>query len=1124
MSLARLSLVLLVAACTSTAGEHAPRANVAAARERELIAESEAARSSSDYPTARTKAAEAVAALIARPESERDAEWLGLVDAAGHSAYSASDVRTANTAWQRVLELRSQALPDDDPELQAVRANLALTLQALGDLAGARSLQEHVLAILSRTRSDDHPDVQVARVNLATTLCSLGDLDGARALFQAALDVDVRTLPDDHPDLQIVRGNLAVTIKGLGDLVGARTLEQKVLEVDTRTLPDDHPGLQRARGNLASTIRELGDLEGARTLAEKVLDVDTRTLPEDHPDLQTARQSLAITLFTLGDLDGARALQERAFEVLSRTLPDDHPELQSARGNLAVTISALGDLAGARALNEKVLEVLSRTYPADHPDLQRARGNLAATLYELGDLQGARVLFETVLEVNSRSLPDDHPALQGSRQNLAATLWALGDLAGARALEEQVLDFRSRTLPDDHPDLMAARQNLAITLGALGEFAAARALQEQVLDVRVRTLPDDHPDLQAARHNLAVAIANQAAYDGRPSFEARRACVELMGAACSARIRAARTAILGSPSREAEERCVSLAQGLDLVLSFASGYGVFEPSPELEAPAFEFEETTRGAALAAAEFAHCGARTPEYSRLRGELLAASDELALLAQEGATSEALDRARVKREAAERDLVALARESAAGRELGVDALAAVLAEREAAVAFRCFTELGVDPSGAPDLRETRETAVERVCAFVVRSATAGAAESAQLLRIDLGPLDRVEAAARGWRDAIGVGAERGLATGTGEDEARTRGEQLRGLVFDPLLTALGGADRVVVVLDGVLHLVALDALPLANSNALVGDRWRIETRATLTELLTDSPAATAGALVALGGASFNSAPILLSAEDVAAIDDEAAARGAALSRATKWERDFTPLTHTGDEARGIGALYTEIFEGARPALVLEKRKASREALLELAPRARFLHVATHGWYAPESIRSWSDPEPLDEKSGLGTRMSGGEQVRGMSPMLLCGLALAGANLPEDAVGRAPGLITADELSTLDLSNCELAVLSACDTNVGERRAGQGVASLQKALQMAGARSVITSLWKVPDEATKELMLDFYRRLWVEKKPKWQALWEAKQKLRDAKDASGRPKYTTRDWAAWVLTGNPI
>jgi CHAT domain-containing protein len=89
--------------------------------------------------------------------------------------------------------------------------------------------------------------------------------------------------------------------------------------------------------------------------------------------------------------------------------------------------------------------------------------------------------------------------------------------------------------------------------------------------------------------------------------------------------------------------------------------------------------------------------------------------------------------------------------------------------------------------------------------------------------------------------------------------------------------------------------------------------------------------------------------------------------------------------------------------------------------------------------------------------------------------------------------------------------------------RRAGQGVASLQSALHMAGARSVVTSLWKVPDEATRELMVDFYRRLWVDGEPKAQALWKAKMRLRGAVDEAGRPRYRTRDWAGWVLTGDP-
>ncbi|MCE9592955.1 MAG: CHAT domain-containing protein [Planctomycetes bacterium] len=1055
--------------------------------------------------------------------------------------YRLGDLSGARALEEKVLEVRSRTLPDDHPDLQAARGNLAVTIKALGDLAGARALQEKVLEVCSRTLSDDHPDLQWARGNLATTIKALGDLTGARTLEERVLEVRSRMLPDDHPDLLRTRLNLAGTLYRLGDLSGARALEEKVLEVRSRTLPDNHPDLQAARGNLAVTIKALGDLAGARALQEKVLEVCSRTLPDDHPDLQDARQSLAATISALGDLAGARALEEKVLEVRSRTLPDDHPDLQDARQNLAAEISALGDLAGARALEEKVLEVRSRTLPDDHPDLQDARQNLAATLYVLVDLAGARALDEKVLEVRSRTLPDDHPDLQDARQNLAATISALGDLAGARALEEKVLEVRSRTLPDDHPDLQWARTNLAVTLYVLGDLAGARALQEKVLAVCSRTLPDDHPDLQDARQRLAWTLGAQLARADRMPQRAREGsrataagrdrCTDLIGACCLAQVHAARAAILEGPGREAEERCSSLAQKLDASVSFAQGYGVFDPLRELESPSFVLAETTRGAALIAAQLTRGAATAPKYAELRDELRHASDALAGLALVGTTSVEFDRARTKREALERELVALARDLSGGKDGNVDldvgSLAGRLAEREAAVSFRRYTKWQfevtdqLDSTGRPAVRETSAASL---CAFVVRSGSenAGAAHR-ELTLVDLGPIEPIEAAARRWRDTIGVGAERGLAASSGPDELRARGEELRRLVFDPLLAALGDASHVVVALDDVLHLVPLEALPLADSKELVGDRWRIETRATLTELLSTSPDPTGSALVAFGGASFNVTPLELSAQDVAEIEDEQPVQVASLLRGSAWERGFTPLTHTGDEARGIGALYTEIYEDERPALVLEKRKASREALVELAPKARFLHVATHGWFAPESIKSWSDPEPLDKLSGLGMRMSSEEQVRGMSPMLLCGLALAGANLPEDAVGRAPGLITADELSTLDLSNCELAVLSACDTNVGERRAGQGVASLQKALQMAGARSVITSLWKVPDEATKDLMLDFYRRLWVEKKPKWQALWEAKTKLRNAKGPDGKPLYTTRDWAAWVLTGVP-
>src|SRR5262249_57153740 len=107
------------------------------------------------------------------------------------------------------------------------------------------------------------------------------------------------------------------------------------------------------------------------------------------------------------------------------------------------------------------------------------------------------------------------------------------------------------------------------------------------------------------------------------------------------------------------------------------------------------------------------------------------------------------------------------------------------------------------------------------------------------------------------------------------------------------------------------------------------------------------------------------------------------------------------------------------------------------------------------------------------------------------------------KDALDRVPGILTAEELASFDLSHCELAVLSACETNVGTRRAGQGIQSLQTALHAAGARSAITSLWKVDDAATQRLFELFYTKLWREKLRKSEALWQAQM----APPAAGHP-----------------
>src|SRR5262249_6458200 len=138
------------------------------------------------------------------------------------------------------------------------------------------------------------------------------------------------------------------------------------------------------------------------------------------------------------------------------------------------------------------------------------------------------------------------------------------------------------------------------------------------------------------------------------------------------------------------------------------------------------------------------------------------------------------------------------------------------------------------------------------------------------------------------------------------------------------------------------------------------------------------------------------------------------------------------------------------------------------------RILHVATHGFFLPDQ------PDGPEGPTDRGGRLRGAAPE---NPLLRSGLALAGANTwlagGAPPAGARDGVVSAEDVTGLELLDAALVVLSACETGLGEVRAGEGVFGLRRAFQLAGARTVVMSLWKVPDEATRELMAAFYRRL---------------------------------------------
>ncbi len=1059
-----------------------------------------------------------IEALAAAQLDHATPEWLAAAESTlwrlGHVAYGSGDLRVAHDAWQAVQLHRQAKLPDDHPDLQVARCNLANTKYALGDLPGALALQEKEFALSSKTLPDDHPDLQRARNNLALTKSALGDLRGALALQEKAFAVSSKTLPDDHSDLQRARCNLAGTRYALGDLPGAQGLFEQVLAVFSRTLPDDHPDLQKARGNLALTKSALGDLRGALVLQEKVSVVFSRILPDDHPELQRARGNLAATKYALGDLTGALVLQEKVLAVSIRTLPDDHPGLQSARLNLAATKYALGDLRGALALEEKTLAVCSRTLPDDHPDLQTARGNLARTKQVLGDLPGALALQEKVLAVSSKTLPDDHPDLQRARNNLAATRFALGDLPGALVLQEKVFAMFSKTLPDDHPDLQSARHDLAATRYALGDLPGALVLQEKVFAVFSNTLPDDHHELQRARGNLAATKFTLGDLRGAAQLNRSRVAGSLRSLFSPVVSMREVTEL----ARAAAEPISHVNRLLDLGDRLPAG-----TAAELRHDALHLLEATRSAELHMAHLRRVvQARHPEEcARLIPQLAVASHavEGALaLPPEGnktadgravARDDAIREAMFTKDSLERELLALV---PAELRLAIppEELAARLDAGEVAISFLTCTRWTNDLD-----KPWIETGERRYAAFVLT-------RDGGIQWHSLAPtatVDALIAAVRGDAEAgVALGARSdGLMPGRDPEPVSARSlatplRELRALLFDPILAALpDGTNALALSLADELHLLPLDELPLASGTSL-GEAFDLRTVWSLRVLLHErrERTTTPTALV-LGGADYDATPDEAAPAVPTAATPIVEPLATGGSRSGPGDHAFPPLPGTKAEAESLAATFAKSFP-ERFATTLQGTLASEALFVDAAPGTTFIHLATHGYFAPES--AWVATDHKDDSPLARFDVSRSNRGAQLSPYSLAGIALTGANLPADALGRREGILTAQEIVQLDLQQCELATLSACKTSLGVRRAGTGLASLRQAFHAAGARFVLATLWEVNDAEAAKLMADFYDHLWQQGE-------SPRAALRAAKSAAKARGAAFRDWAGWALSG---
>jgi CHAT domain-containing protein/tetratricopeptide (TPR) repeat protein len=867
-----------------------------------------------------------------------------------------------------------------------------------------------------------------------------GPYADAMAPLDRALAIRTRLTPQ-HPETASVLQVRGDVLFLRGDSGGAQRVWSDALRMAERTLGPTHPAIAEFLRRLGFAAFAAGNLADARRLRERALRVGEQALAPCDPALTRLLNSLANSFQYDGEYFEARRLYARALTTIERCLGKNHSEYATYIHNDAQMAREIGDLADADALLERAVATWSAVLGPNHAYVARGLTELAEVAALRGQLDRARTLYERALTIHRRELGGEHPLVALTLTSLAGTLADQGDSAGAnRHIDEAVAIFRKSGSPDD-ADQVARVFELRGTLRMqAGDLPEARASVAEALAARERLFGRVHPataatramlagiDLARGQRETALAAALEAEQAGRDHL---------------------RFTVRYLPERLAMAYAAKRPHGLDLALSVIAA-----ATPSDASRVFDSVIRSRGVVLdelAARRLASYGGgvRGSEVNAAVSARQRFANLVVRSLLEPVPRTLLDDARTQKENAERTLAEQTVEGRSERarvSSGAGEITRALPRDSVLVSFVRYNRTVV---AAPP----RSTAV--VPSYGAFVAIGGAARVAF---VPLGAAESIETLVTEWRKAAtGEGSSAFVPRERAEALYASAADRLRRAMWDPIESEVATARQVFVVPDGMLNLVNVAALTDRQGRFLAERDAVIHYLSTERDLVLGAMASKSRGLLAVGNPAFG--------------EDGPPSRSQPTASRSNCEpagpTRFGNLPGSQGEVTEISQIWPA---SGSSVTVLSGSKASETAVKSALAGRRVLHLATHGFFLDERC----PPTGVAAQSTTAVRFA--EEVR-ENPLLLSGLAFAGANRRATAkIDEDDGILTAEEVAGLNLNGVEWAVLSACDTGLGEIRAGEGVFGLRRAFQVAGARTVIMSLWPVDDQATRAWMRSLY------------------------------------------------
>ncbi|MEO1614876.1 MAG: CHAT domain-containing tetratricopeptide repeat protein [Planctomycetota bacterium] len=1040
-----------------------------------------------------------------------------------------------------------------DQQRQATEATTAdrelMKLYQKGRFAEAAEVGERVLKLRKQAYGEEHCNYAASLGNVASMYHVNGDYSRAETLHMRACRITRKVLGGKHPEYATSLNNLAVLYLETGKYSQAEPLHQQARAIRKEVLGEYHPDYARSLNNLGRLYVAIGEYARARPLYLQASDIWKKRLGEKHPDYATSLDNLGGLHYSLGQYALAERFYIHAHDIRKKVFGEEHPHYAVSVNNLGVLYKAMGERAKAEQMYLRAVDIRKKV-GEEHPDYALSLNNLARLYDWMGEYARAEPLYIRARDIRKKVLSEEHPDYARTISHLASMYNLMGEYAKAEQLYLKTRDIQKKVLGEEHPDYATNLSRLAALYESMGEYVRAEPLYLQARAIQKKILGDQNPEYATLLNNLAGLSRAQGDYSTAEPLllESRR----LLSAAAARAVPSLSEAQAHSWMRENRPRA-------DIELAVLRRQQKWD-SPKAYAAVWR----TKGMVLRLRVGQSISSTSPPaareaFAKLRdarlklGKLVSATPPPSLAK---GYRQALAEASARKETLEKSLATL--NAATARELSVrDAKVDDLLEQVPdGVAIVDFVKLPDWEHEAKELSfrrgngttETRTVKKEKARpvydAFVLRADRSKTGNPAKW--IPLGSAEPIESAIASWRTkfALADDGEAGSKATLADPE-----QMLRKLIWDKLEPHLDGIHTVVLIPDGALHRLPWAALPGRNEGEYLIHDYALSTASSGQQLygaLTDTEIEQSPQLLVVGGIEYDKRPTQPSVNGGPTL---IASAGRPIMR-SKDDFGWGYLEGTEKEATNIARLW-----GDR-GTVSELRgvQADEHSLARLLPQSRFAHLATHGFFDTrgEIYGTNLREQSLFETSTINAQRQSSVAYR--NPLLMTGIVMAGANVPpeKDDYGLPvgdDGILTAEEISGLDLRNTELVTLSACETGLGDVAAGEGVYGLTRVLHKSGVRSVVASQWKVSDVATQELMRRFYENLWVKKQSKIEALRSAqlwmlehpkelqamgiddvtkRAKPRDLKQQTERPQTSVSNrtapffWAAFQLSGD--